>query len=865
MRFTTISKALFLLSALAMAGVGQTTFSKCDVSQDGNTNVAEAQLIVNEGLGIAPAANDLNGDGVVNVVDAQIVMNAVLGLGCVAAPVAQISSLSETTANPFDQFTITGTGFDPANAAISVLFIPESDGLPIAVPAFAATSTTVQIAVPPFFNTVTGTFTAGTVDVQVLQLEGSTLATSNIVTGFEINAPPAVPAGVPVGEYTSEFLAASLIVSASIQNDAATNSSVANLAADLAQYDTDMNSVVSAIATISNDPSQSVTLSTADGLTFSLNAQVLALSDQLCLTYVQQFENQLNAFLSTDSTPALQGTRSELAQRAVLSGPGPDPKQADSCLAQYGADGYHSGICQMLQTRENVAKLAPPTVQAIAAIDGPVSADFVGSYQAQYLAAPDMPSAQNAAQANLLVWGGAAPNNAALATAQPPPSLYDSLSTTLKQVFNSLVLAGKAILLSALDALNIHTDTSAVSPTPPPQAPQKGTVLSCGTPTTPSCKAQPPGGQLRARASETSCATPVNAYQIVSGGVLTTELAAPLSEQVTNVSAITIPPATSCTFAQMEASYDYCFAEYTAAADACDVGSSTQELQCLNRVNHDYSCSYSCSLTGGSDLSPPAISPLASRSLQQYTLAIGTSGTGTGIVSPPSPPGTPCGTNCWSYPAGTSVKLTAIPDSGSTFTNWSGGGCSENGACAVIMDANQSVTATLDLSSGYTYTGTIETTITSTLTPSSGCTLSPGLILQKSAAPAQLIASAPLHGGSGFSGNLTVGPRAVTAAIPKLTCTNPDGTTTTIPGTRRISSGPGSAFSIGGTSDGHFISISQETRNLFCAGTSTCSVSGTVSVLASKVVVTLNITSSIASAAGAVTSETTLTLTETEQ
>jgi hypothetical protein len=666
---------------------------------------------------------------------------------------------------------------------------------------------------------------------------------------------------------TLAFLTASLNVSSTIQSDAVTNTSLANLAADLVQYNTDLSPLVSAITTVSNDPSQSVTVPTADGVTFSLNAQVLALSDQLCWTYVQQFVNQANALLSTDSTPPPGETKSELAEGAALLRPTPVPRQVGTPCPEdpgnaMGNDGF---FCQYQHIHQSFAILAQPTtVKALAPIEATISLDPYGAWQIEALAGADGSAVQNAAQANQLVWSGAAPNNAAYATASTPPSMYDSLSKTVTQVFNSLVLAGKAILLSALDALNITKDTSALSPSSAGQAPQKGT-LTCGTPTTQSCKAQPPGGQLRARASETSCATPVNAYQIVSGGVLTTELAAPLSEQVTNVSAITIPPATSCTFAQMEASYDYCFAEYTAAADACDVGSSTEELQCLNRVNHDYSCSYSCSLTGGSDLSPPAISPLASRSLQQYTLAIGTSGTGTGIVSPPSPPGTPCGTNCWSYPAGTSVKLTAIPDSGSTFTNWSGGGCSENGACAVIMDANQSVTATLDLSSGYTYTGTIETTITSTLTPSSGCTLSPGLILQKSAAPAQLIASAPLHGGSGFFGNLTVGPRAVTAAIPKLTCTNPDGTTTTIPGTGRISSGPGSTLSIGGTSDGHLISVSEATRNLFCAGTTTCSVSGTVSVLASKVVVTLNITSSIASAAGAVTSETTLTLTETEQ
>jgi hypothetical protein len=60
------------------------TFSPCDVNQDGKTNLADWQLVVNEALGAIPAVHDLNQDGVVNLADAQIVTNAILGLGCFA-------------------------------------------------------------------------------------------------------------------------------------------------------------------------------------------------------------------------------------------------------------------------------------------------------------------------------------------------------------------------------------------------------------------------------------------------------------------------------------------------------------------------------------------------------------------------------------------------------------------------------------------------------------------------------------------------------------------------------------------------------------------------------------------------------------
>jgi uncharacterized protein (TIGR03437 family) len=84
---------------------------------------------------------------------------------------------------------------------------------------------------------------------------------------------------------------------------------------------------------------------------------------------------------------------------------------------------------------------------------------------------------------------------------------------------------------------------------------------------------------------------------------------------------------------------------------------------------------------------------------QQFTLTVVATSTGTGSGSgtvSPSPVGTLCGTNCWSYAAGTVVTLTATPATGSTFAGWSGG-CSGTGVtCAVTMNANLAVTATFN-------------------------------------------------------------------------------------------------------------------------------------------------------------------------
>ena len=80
--------------------------------------------------------------------------------------------------------------------------------------------------------------------------------------------------------------------------------------------------------------------------------------------------------------------------------------------------------------------------------------------------------------------------------------------------------------------------------------------------------------------------------------------------------------------------------------------------------------------------------------LDQHTLTVDKAGTGTGTVTS-SPAGIDCGSTCSAaFDSGTPVALTATPDSGSSFTGWSGGGCSGTGVCQVTLNADTAVTAT---------------------------------------------------------------------------------------------------------------------------------------------------------------------------
>lgn len=82
--------------------------------------------------------------------------------------------------------------------------------------------------------------------------------------------------------------------------------------------------------------------------------------------------------------------------------------------------------------------------------------------------------------------------------------------------------------------------------------------------------------------------------------------------------------------------------------------------------------------------------------LTPRTLLVTKSGSGSGIVFS-TPAGINCGGDCSeTSDHGTALTLTAAPDAGSTFAGWFGGGCSGNGACALTLDGDKTVSATFE-------------------------------------------------------------------------------------------------------------------------------------------------------------------------
>ena len=105
-----------------------------------------------------------------------------------------------------------------------------------------------------------------------------------------------------------------------------------------------------------------------------------------------------------------------------------------------------------------------------------------------------------------------------------------------------------------------------------------------------------------------------------------------------------------------------------------------------------------CSGTGTCSVTmTAAVLVTATFTLDRFQLDVTKAGNGTGTVTS-APAGNACGGDCDEiYDHGTMVTLTAAPGTGSTFTGWSGGGCTGTGTCVVTVTAATTVTATFTL------------------------------------------------------------------------------------------------------------------------------------------------------------------------
>lgn len=511
----------------------------------------------------------------------------------------QISSLSGTSVSPLTPLTISGTGFDTTNGAISVLLVSEAGNPSFTVPAFAITSTTVQVMVPPL--PVTGTFSGDIVDLQVIQVDGGSLSTSNIITGLQVDALPAVPAGTTTGDFTLYYLKTALNVSSTLQADAVANGWTA-VAADLTQYDANINALIGNVTFVRSNPSQTAAMTTSNGLTVALDQNAIALSDQLVQAYVAQVASQVPSSFARRKKQF--ASRPKANQQSSTACPGGTGNPAE--------DAFLANACTGQQYMQTYAAQEGSLLQVFGTLYYGFGVNVLGAYAS--VAATAAAWGPEAVLGIQLAASGIGSYAGAAGTASAPPSPCDVIAGAGTTVLDNAADTNVGIFSAILTYFQLDRDVSAITN---PSAAE----TSCAGPLV----AGPPAGAP-------SGTTAIDTYQTANGATTETTLAVPTVQQSEPTTVAVIPPAPVTT----------------------------------------------------------------------YTLTAGV-GSGDGSVES-FPEGISCGnaTCTSSFPAGTSLTVTATPASGESLIAWSGA-CTGIGPCVLTMNSNEGVTATFG--PGQTYSG----------------------------------------------------------------------------------------------------------------------------------------------------------------
>ena len=257
----------------------------------------------NAGLATAMAA----GTTTINAASGSVNGSTSLVVTSTAAS-AQITSLSETTANPFDLLTITGSGFDSA----AMVNFSAAGGFSVNVQPSVIGQTSLTVSVPVLLSGAT--VASGTANVAVL--ESSALSNSiQLQIGALPPAPPAVSGTITLG-----FLQGELTALGNFQQ------SVSGTSGDSSQLElalsAEINSItlaINQIAPVVSGSATSALLGSVNGTSLSVSAADLASTDRTLIGMIQAI-----AALPPSSS-ARAGThlkRSRMARSATVSSTG---------------------------------------------------------------------------------------------------------------------------------------------------------------------------------------------------------------------------------------------------------------------------------------------------------------------------------------------------------------------------------------------------------------------------------------------------------------------------------------------------------------------------------------------------------------
>ncbi len=366
-----------------------------------------------------------------------------------------ITGIDRATAKPFNLVTLTGTGFDPANSAISVFVSPSASLLPVTVPVVLATSTTLTFSAPPLLDMYLGGFASGAVKLQVIAAVGSSLSTSDFFNGLSIEAPRASP--ISAGRVMRSFLRGAVNVADTTRPALGTGDD----GVSLAQLQSELTSLIVAVSSIIANPQATVTLPTENG-TVVLDKKTVEVFDTLALAYFDAFEA-----LNLVASPGLNAPQQSIGD----SPPCPLPEgQAEvdrqSCLAQRAAQ---QAAQQNADTVRKGGMLLAGFIFTAVGVFAAVAAVVAEVVTAAALVAALGAAAEVAATGVVLYAGYRYLAAGKPAFQAPPPEV-------VKRAVDTLKASGTAILTSLRSAMNVISSAATSQSGPSPKVPQYGLI-----------------------------------------------------------------------------------------------------------------------------------------------------------------------------------------------------------------------------------------------------------------------------------------------------------------------------------------------------------------------------------------------------
>ena len=431
-----------------------------------------------------------------------------------AQSVVSISGIDRSTVPTLGTVTITGTGFDAANAAIAVI-VSTRGAATVTVPVYFANATSVKFAMPPLVELATGRLfdVAVTVDLQVVQVSLASVNSSNVRGGIIVEPAPTTTAAA--GLVTKAYAQMTKELQAGLRTSLASNARYAKVVDKSRALEGELQTMIDVATAIAATPERAMTVNTTNGDPLVVTREALQVSDRVALAII----NQISATLTAAGVADVEVGKAVIGPlaRDCRTGIPEIDRSSDFCKVS----GYYEA-----PYADKVAPLLP----TVAAFTYGIPLALVGGQAAAGIGAAGLVS-EGAATGLGYAVGPAVSYSTSYAAGAPAPSVGSTFTDIGLSALDNFAFLGLPVTSGVNAGFQLMAETEqatnqqGASATVP-----KGAILAAPP------QAVPANGK------------PVIAYQGIGIGATAKWLAVAATQQVTAFTTATLPPLSAARF-----------------------------------------------------------------------------------------------------------------------------------------------------------------------------------------------------------------------------------------------------------------------------------------------------------------------------